>query len=106
MANPSGANQLSPNGYGDVQAQKSLLRSAPISGAPTTASALNAPQRSQRRASKTRQPAQQQPVPDLPQAPQPTAQAQVGQLWSALAMNPDSSDLVKYYADKAQGQPQ
>lgn len=104
MANPIGVNQLSPHGYGDAQAQQGLLKEAPISGAPTTNSALATPQRNQRRASQGSQSAPNAPEAQMP-PPTPTPAALVAGVWATLGSHPESSELVRQYAQRAQQNP-
>lgn len=100
MANPSGINQLSPHGYGQKKVQTALKRSAPISGAPMVAGALNAAQENQRRAVRGTQvgssAAQAGPAQALqPPAPQPTVDAQINQIGRVVAAIPGASPLIK-----------
>ena len=105
MPNPTGQNQLSPHGYGDVQAQKALLKESPISGAPQVAQALNAPQRGSQavvRGSKSKGGGPAEAAPPQVPPPTPGVQAQVAQIWAAIAAHPDASPLVQSYAQRSQ----
>ncbi len=83
MANPGGGNQfgnyqLQP-AYGDVRKQTALTRAAPISGSPF--SALEAPRRAQRSASRQ----QAQPQQGMPAPPQPTPQVAADAVYRQIA---------------------
>jgi hypothetical protein len=104
LPNPKGVNQLSPHGYGDVQKQTQLKRSAPISGAPLVAGALNAAQQNQRRAVRSAPAATETGAVGVgePQPPpQPTPQAIIGQVFAAAASYPGASPLIKQIAAQA-----
>ena len=112
MANPTGQNQLSPHGYGEVQQQQALLKASPISGAPQVNKALNAPQNGSQRvrrggggarrgATGINPPGGTPPPP----VPAPTASAQVAEIWAAVAANPEASPLVRQYAQRSQVNP-
>jgi hypothetical protein len=110
VANPDGKNQWggfsNEAAYGAKKRLQELSKSAPISGAPVAASALNAPRRSQKQAVEGAAPgpvAAPATMP-LPAAPpeEPVAQTSA-QIWAELAAHPEASDLVKEYAARAQG---
>ncbi len=86
MANPGGGNQfgnyqLQP-AYGDVKKQTALTRAAPISGSPF--SALEAPRRAQRSASRP----QAQPQQGAPAPPQPEPQVAADAVYRQIAQIP------------------
>ena len=111
MANPSGKNSpvhfegfvQNPPVYGAQQRNADLARSAPSAGQGAAASALNSPQRNQRRAAKGTAPA---PLPQAPAAivvpPQVPYQQVAAATWAQVAANPGASDLVKQLAQEAQ----
>lgn len=103
MPNPSGQSNLNfPVPYGDVQKRTQLLKSAPISGAPLSGSALAAPVQDQRRAVRpTRRPQAQQAQPAPVAPPTPTPQATVAQLWQLAAQVPGASAVVQQMAAQA-----
>ena len=110
MANPTGQNQLSPHGYGEVQQQQALLKESPISGAPQVRRALNAPQNGSQRVTRgtrvggrgTSRATTATGGAPPPPVPTPTASAQVAEIWAAIAANPDASPLVRQYAQRSQ----
>ena len=92
-----------PVPYGDVKKATELTRAAPVSGAPVSGRALNAPRASQRRAVRGAPQPQSAPVaapvPVVPASPQPLVE--VARLWMAAAELPDASPLVREYAARA-----
>lgn len=97
MANPGGTNQLGSHPYGAIKRATELTREAPMSGAPIATRATEAPRRAGKRARRgERAPAVAPPAP-MP-GPLPDPQAVVGEVWSALAADPDASDLIRQYA--------
>ena len=118
MPNPTGKNQL-PGGkkelpYGGVQQAQQLTKAAPLSGAPTSGSALNAPRRAHSAAVKGKragaQKAQEPKVLERPKdafhptsAPppdQPTSQS-VAESWAEISQIPGVSPLVHELATRA-----
>jgi hypothetical protein len=109
VANPGGKNSpvhfnglvQNPPVYGDKQKQGDLARTAPVAGAGATASALNAPRRAQRQASRG-----QKPQPTMIQAPLAQPQlsypALLAQSWAEIAATPGASPLVQSLAQEAQ----
>lgn len=112
MPNPTGINGMpftEEPPYGAIAKQRSLARSAPMAGAPT--SALETPRRFKRRAVRGQQPAAPQAAPPpgaglaapapppLPEVPYPQ---QVAKVWADMAAIPGASDLVLAYAERAQ----
>lgn len=95
MPNPGGGNQfgnytLQP-GYGDVKKQTQLTKSAPISGSPFAAQALNTPRRAKQAA--TRKPQAPPPAPLPGTAPQP--QGQPPSVYRAIAGIPGLSPVLQ-----------
>ena len=105
MANPSGVNQAPTWAqrppYGDAKRQMELAQQAALAGTPAANAALNAPRRAQR---STQRPSPQAapPAPPAP-APQISPQVVLAQQWQQIAAIPGASDLVRYYAAKANG---
>lgn len=107
MPNPDGVNQFGGFGveppYGDVSRQKSLLREAPISGAPISGHALGTPDRiRQRRGNKPSSSRSPGTPAALPQLPIPYEQ-QIALVWQQIAAHPGASDLVRQVAQEASG---
>jgi predicted secreted protein len=94
MPNPQGVNSFDKFGtesaYGTVKKLTERTQAAPLKGAPS--SAVNAPRRAQKRATRPKAAAG-------PKVDYPTAQAQV---WSDILATPGISPLVAEYAQKAQ----
>jgi hypothetical protein len=114
VPNPSGQNSnlnfngfvQNPPAYGDKARQGDLQRTAPVAGAGAAASALNAPKRSQRRATRPQQSPQQQPTmiqAPPPQPAQPAYQIMLANAWAEIAQIPGASPLVQQLAQEAQG---
>src|SRR4051812_10219708 len=102
MPNPQGYNSFNhfapEPAYGQKTQQDTLQRSAPIPANP----AMNAPRRAQKRAST---PTRGAPAPASPAVapPAPVSPQLAGaQAWAEIAALPGASDLVKFYAAKAQ----
>lgn len=107
--NPDGKNGLHVPGpaYGDVKRQTTLLREAPISGAPVSAAAVDAPRRAKRAAARggTATPAPQpvSPVAVAPAAPDVPYPQQLAALTQQLAAVPGAGPNVLWLAQQAQG---
>jgi len=109
MPNPGGNNQFQGFGveapYGDQKKNFELLKSAPISGAPVSGSAIGTPerQRSQRRRAAQGGGRQKQGQPTttvVPSLPIPY-EKQIAMIWQQIAATPGASDLVKTIAADA-----
>lgn len=99
MANPSGTNQFGgfarEPGYGQVKRTAELERSAPMSGAPLATSATEAPRRAKRRGQKRGAGAASVAQPMAAPAPSVTPDAEVAAIGQELALDPESSDLLR-----------
>ncbi len=112
MPNPTGTNQFDRFAreapQGDVKRLQQLQRSAPVSGAPIAAGAINAPRRLQRQAVKGNKPKGGQAAQAEAQAPAmpdntPYA-VKLAEAWKEIAAIPGISDLAKAYAIEAEKQ--
>lgn len=104
MPNPSGANGLfdatgSDTAYGARRRIEQTTKAAPMAGGPATASVLDTPRRSKKRAGRAAAP--QPMATPTPQPAEITPAASVAQVWQQLAQVPGASPLVLEYAQRA-----
>lgn len=104
MANEDGKNQFGgfhpEKPHGAVKRLQQLTKAAPMSGAPV--SALNAPRRLQRQATRPEAPAPTAETPALASPPQELPRSVIlADVWAALAAQDGASLLVREYATRA-----
>lgn len=103
--NPTGNNQIGPGNtferqrpYGAGVRMDNLTKSAPMSGAPISATPLNTPQRSQRRAVRPPQP-RSGPAGVL--GALPPVETEVASIFSEIASMPGAPPILQKYAERA-----